>query len=133
MANSSGRNVHRQLRFDMPSSEAGQWRDALIAALKEATNRQPRRRTERKGSTGKSKVLTGCLSEIFCWWASERHDFTLRRFKHLADRFTGGDRARRKAIRGRTLTGLRTSRPIDYFVLAVARGEILVIVSVDFP
>jgi hypothetical protein len=55
VANSSGRNVHRQLRFDMPSNEAGQWRDALIAALKEATNRQPRRRTEKKGLLGRVK------------------------------------------------------------------------------
>ena len=50
VANSSGRNVHRQLRFDMPSKEAGKWRDALIDEMKEATSRQSRRQHTKKSS-----------------------------------------------------------------------------------
>ena len=55
VANSSGRNVHRQLRFDMPSDEAGKWRDALIAAVKEATGRTVRRREKRMRLPGRAK------------------------------------------------------------------------------
>lgn len=37
VANSSGRNVHRQIRFTLPSKEAVLWRKQLIEALKEAS------------------------------------------------------------------------------------------------
>jgi hypothetical protein len=36
VANKSGRNVHRQIRFDMPANDARRWRDELIEALKKA-------------------------------------------------------------------------------------------------
>src|ERR1039458_5151700 len=42
VANRSGRNVHRQIHFDMPADEAIAWRDSLIAALKEATDNPTR-------------------------------------------------------------------------------------------
>lgn len=35
--NSSGRNLHRQIRFDMPLDQASEWRHRLISALREAT------------------------------------------------------------------------------------------------
>jgi hypothetical protein len=34
IVNSSGRNVHRQIRFNLPSKEASTWRQSLISALK---------------------------------------------------------------------------------------------------
>jgi hypothetical protein len=55
VANSSGRNVHRQLRFDVPSDEVAEWRDALISALKAATNRQSRRKRAKKSLPGRAK------------------------------------------------------------------------------
>ena len=55
VANSSGRNVHRQLRFDMPSEGANRWRDALIVALKEATRQTRRRHSKRMGLPGRAK------------------------------------------------------------------------------
>jgi hypothetical protein len=47
VANRSGRNVHRQIHFDMPADEAIAWRDSLIAALKEATDNPTRHKTKR--------------------------------------------------------------------------------------
>jgi hypothetical protein len=41
VVNKSGRNVHRHIRFMMPSDEAVEWRDELIRALKAATARGP--------------------------------------------------------------------------------------------
>lgn len=38
IANSSGRNVHRQIRFTMPTEEAELWRKQLIEALMEAAS-----------------------------------------------------------------------------------------------
>jgi hypothetical protein len=39
VVNKSGRNVHRHIRFMMPSDKAVEWRDELIHALKAATAR----------------------------------------------------------------------------------------------
>lgn len=39
VANSSGRNVHRQIRFEMPADQAIIWREELIAALRNAASR----------------------------------------------------------------------------------------------
>lgn len=39
VVNKSGRNVHRHIRFMMPSDKAVEWRDELIHALKVATSR----------------------------------------------------------------------------------------------
>jgi hypothetical protein len=55
VANTSGRNVHRQIRFEMPADEASRWREELIAALKEATVDRNRRKTERARSSGTAK------------------------------------------------------------------------------
>ena len=41
VANSSGRNVHRQIRFEMEPHEAIKWRASLISALKHATRLAP--------------------------------------------------------------------------------------------
>lgn len=41
VANSSGRNVHRQIRFEMEPDEAIKWRASLISALKHATDVAP--------------------------------------------------------------------------------------------
>lgn len=38
VANVSGRNVHRQIHFDMPVAEAVRWRDHLISALQACDN-----------------------------------------------------------------------------------------------
>ncbi len=71
VANSSGRNVHRQLRFEMPSKEAGKWRDALIDEMKEATSRQSRRQyTKKKQPSRNGEVLISRLPEIFRFWAA---------------------------------------------------------------
>lgn len=42
VVNKSGRNVHRHIRFVMPTSEAVAWRDELIRALKRATKTRSR-------------------------------------------------------------------------------------------
>jgi len=55
VVNRSGRNVHRQIRFDMATDEASRWRDALIAALKEATERQKKQSTKRVRGVGSAK------------------------------------------------------------------------------
>ena|SRR5271165_5519350 len=55
VANISGRNVHRQLRFDMPSEEANRWRNELIVALKEATRQTARHQKKRLSMAGRTK------------------------------------------------------------------------------
>jgi|ERR1035437_6538367 hypothetical protein len=54
-ANKSGRNVHRQIHFDMPADEASKWREELIAALKEATENRKRHKTNRARASGTAK------------------------------------------------------------------------------
>jgi hypothetical protein len=54
VANISGRNVHRQLRFDMPSEEANRWRDELIVALKEVA-KQAMQHRKRRSIAGRVK------------------------------------------------------------------------------
>jgi len=55
IANKSGRNVHRQIRFVMPADEASRWRDDLIAALREAAEGRKRRKTKRARAFGRAK------------------------------------------------------------------------------
>jgi hypothetical protein len=39
VANRSGRNVHRQLRFNLPSEEASRWRHSLVSELRKRIER----------------------------------------------------------------------------------------------
>jgi len=55
VANKSGRNVHRQIRFERPADQASGWRDELIAALKEATEGRKRRKAKRPRVAGTAK------------------------------------------------------------------------------
>lgn len=55
VANKSGRNVHRQIRFEMPADEASRWREELIAALKEATGGRKSHKTKRARAAGTAK------------------------------------------------------------------------------
>jgi hypothetical protein len=55
VANKSGRNVHRQIRFDMPADEASRWRDDLIAALKKATEDRKTGKPRRPRAAGTPK------------------------------------------------------------------------------
>lgn len=55
VANKSGRNVHRQIRFDMPVGEAAKWRDELIAALTEAPRRTGKTRFTGARASGAAK------------------------------------------------------------------------------
>ena len=55
VANPSGRNVHRQIHFHMPTDEANRWRDELIAALRKATESQGRSPTKRARVAGRVK------------------------------------------------------------------------------
>ncbi len=54
-ANRSGRNVHRQIRFDMSADEASRWRDQLIHALKAASQGRVRGTTHRTPAIGAVK------------------------------------------------------------------------------
>jgi len=52
--NRSGRNVHRQIRFEMPTTEAVAWREKLICALKAADKTgKPRQMADRLAKAGK--------------------------------------------------------------------------------
>jgi hypothetical protein len=55
VANKSGRNVHRQIRFEMVADEASRWRDELIAALKGPTDGRKRRKTKRARAVGNAR------------------------------------------------------------------------------
>lgn len=50
--NSSGRNVHRHIRFDLPIEKAECWRDRLIKALRQISNQQQHKALSSRGTGG---------------------------------------------------------------------------------
>jgi hypothetical protein len=54
-ANESGRNVHRQIRFDLPAEEATRWRDELINVLKKLAGGGKKRTMKQLRTPGTAK------------------------------------------------------------------------------
>jgi hypothetical protein len=53
--NESGRNVHRQIRFEMPTEEATGWRDELINVLKKLAGGEKKRTMKQARTSGTAK------------------------------------------------------------------------------